>query len=64
MHILIVDISSVFWSIALAGRHADRNVPRSYGDSWEEAEYRLIGPNGVESAEMDAEHPLHCRVSE
>ena len=28
---------------------------RSYGDSWAECEYRLIGPQGVESAEMDAD---------
>jgi len=30
MHILIVDISSVFWSIALAGTHADGNLPRDF----------------------------------
>lgn len=28
---------------------------RSLGESWAEAEYRLRGPQGVESAEMDAE---------
>jgi hypothetical protein len=26
---------------------------RSYGDSWTESEYRLVGPQGIESAEMD-----------
>lgn len=26
---------------------------RSYGDSWAEAEYRIVGPQGIESAEMD-----------
>lgn len=28
---------------------------RSYGDIWAESEYRLVGPNGAESAEMDAD---------
>ena len=28
---------------------------RSYGGSWAEAEYRIVGPQGIESAEMDAD---------
>lgn len=28
---------------------------RSYGDSWTKSEYRIVGPQGIESAEMDAD---------
>ena len=38
---------------------------RSYGDSWAECEYRLIGPQGVESAEMDGpswQHAIDCQL--
>jgi hypothetical protein len=38
---------------------------RSYGGSWTDAEYRIVGPNGVESAEMDAEsrqYAIDCQL--
>lgn len=55
MHILVVDLSSVFWTIALAGTHSDGNLPRDFSmkdiASWGQYDRTVIAVDGDDRRE-------------